>query len=71
MSVYVYVSVCPLPRLVITSGMMRHDMDLYDWLNKFYNFYMTAAVNIISRHGLTTELKHIMETNLIKVSYLA
>ena len=24
----------------------------YDWLNKFYNFYMAAVISIISRRGL-------------------
>ena len=33
---YVYVCVSAL-RLLITSGMMWHDTDPYDWLNKFYN----------------------------------
>ena len=38
----------------------------YDWLNKGYNFYITA-VAIISG-GRILELKCIVETNLIKVS---
>ena len=36
-------------RLLITSGMI---WTLYDWLNKFYSFYMTAVVNIVSWHGM-------------------
>ena len=38
-SMCVCVSVCPPPRLLITSGVMWCDMGLCDWLNKFYNFY--------------------------------
>ena len=45
--------VCPLPRLLITSGMMWHDIDPYDWLNKFYGFYMAAVVGIGSGHDLS------------------
>ena len=36
------------PRLLITSGMMWCDIDPYDWLNKFYGFYMAAVVDIVS-----------------------
>ena len=39
-------------------------MDLYDWLNKFYRFYMAAALNILSRCDLM--LMHIVETSLIR-----
>ena len=36
-----------------------HDMDsIYDWLNKFYSFYMAAVVSIISRHGLSIDAYH-------------
>ena len=28
----------------------------YDWLNKFYNFYMAAVVGIVSRRGLSIEV---------------
>ena len=31
-------------------------MDPYDWINKFYNFYMAAIASIISRHGLAIEV---------------
>ena len=41
----VCVCVCLLPRLLITSGMI---WTLYDWLNKFYSFYMAAVVIIHS-----------------------
>ena len=29
---------------------------LYDWLNKFYNFYMAVVVDIISRLGLSIDV---------------
>ena len=31
---------------------------LYDWLNKFYSFYVAAVVGIISRHGLSIDVHH-------------
>ena len=30
----------------------------YDWLNKFYSFYMAAVVVIGSGHGLRIEVHH-------------
>ena len=47
-NVGMHVFVCPPPRLLITSGVMWCDIDPYDWLNKFYGFYMAAVVGIIS-----------------------
>ena len=44
--VCVCVCVSPPPRLSITSGVMWCDIDPYDWLNKFYGFYMAAVVGI-------------------------
>ena len=41
----IHVCVCPPPRLLITSGVMC-DIDPYDWLKKFYGFYMAAVVGI-------------------------
>ena len=38
----------------------------YDWLNKFYSFYMAAVVVIGSGHGL--RMKCVMVTNPIRVS---
>ena len=32
------------------------DMDPYDWLNKFYRFYLVAVVSIISRCGLRIDV---------------
>ena len=55
---------CPLPRLLITSGMIWTP---YDWSNKGYSFYMMVAVVVINDgHGIRIE--HIVETNLIRVS---
>ena len=54
MCVCVCVSVCAL-RPIITSDVIWTP---YDWLNKFYNFYMAAVVVIISRHDLKIEVLH-------------
>ena len=54
MCVCVCLCVCPPPRLLITSGMIWTP---YDWLNKFYSFYMVTAVVIGSRHGLRIEVR--------------
>ena len=43
------------PRLLITSGVIWTP---YDWLYKFYSFYMAAAVVIGSRRGLRIEACH-------------
>ena len=50
------------PRLLITSGVIWIP---YDWLNKFYSFYVAAVVGIVSRHGLA--LMRVVRTNLITV----
>ena len=50
--VCVCVCVCSAPRLVIASSMIWIP---YDWLNKFYSFYVGAIVGIVSRCGLTIE----------------
>ena len=50
---HVCVFVCPPLRLLITSGVMWCDIDPYDWSNKFYGFYMAAAVGIVSGHGIS------------------
>ena len=41
------------PRLLITSGVIWHDIDPYDWLNKFCGFYMAAVVGIVSGHNVS------------------
>ena len=51
----VCVSVCPPPRLVITSGVIWTP---YDWLKKYYSFCMAAIVSIVSRCGLRIEVRH-------------
>ena len=51
--VCVCLRVCLLLGLLITSGMMWCDMDLYNWSNKFYGFYMAAVVDIDSGHDVS------------------
>ena len=51
----VCVCVYLLLKLLITSGMMWHDMDPYDWLNVFYSCYMAAVFNIVSKRGLNID----------------
>ena len=50
------VCVSPPPRLLITSGMMWCDIDPYDWLNKFYGFYMAAVVGIVSGRDVSIHM---------------
>ena len=52
------VCVCPPPRLLITSGVMWCDIDPYDWLNKFYGFYMAAVIGINSGRDLSIYIHH-------------
>ena len=63
---YIFVCMCVSPplRLLRIGGIMWHDMDLYDWLNKFYSCYMAAAVGIVSTHDL---LMFVIEANLIRL----
>ena len=64
--VVVCVCVCPPLRLLITSGMICTP---YDWLNKFYNCYMTNVVsNSVSLMGMALALMRIIKTNPIRVS---
>ena len=57
-SVQMFVCVCvcvfvhPPPRLLITSGMMWHDMDPTLLVKKFYNCYMATVVIVINGCGL-------------------
>ena len=62
----VCVFVCPLPRLLITSGIMWHDMNPYNWLNKFYSCYMATIVFIMNGEALA--LIFVTEPNPIIVS---
>ena len=64
--VFVYVCVCPPPRLFITSGVMGVMWTPYDWSNKFYGFYMAAVVDIDSRRGVSSI--RVVETGAIRVS---
>ena len=48
----VFVCVSPPSRLLITSGVMWHDMDPCEWLNKFYSCYMANVVIIVNGPGL-------------------
>ena len=43
-------------------------MDPYDWLNKFYSFYVTAVVGIVGRHGLSTDAHHENQPNKHKLA---
>ena len=58
--VCVCVSVCLPPRLVITSGVIWTS---YDWLSKFYSFYIAAVVSIVSRCGIAIEAHHRNQPN--------
>ena len=40
----------------MTSGVMWCDIDLYNWFNKFYGFYMEVVVGIISGCGLSIHM---------------
>ena len=61
--VHVWLCVCPLLRLLITSDMIRTP---YDWLNRFYSFCMAIVVGIVSRHGFTVEGHSINQPNKCK-----
>ena len=52
-------------RLLITSSVIWTP---YDWLNKFYSFYVVAVSLLVM--GVVLELKHIVETNIVRLSYL-
>ena len=58
--------VCPRLRLLISSGMMWHDMDPCDWLKKFYSCYMATVVVIVN--GVALELVRVIGTNPITIS---
>ena len=66
--VCVYVHVCvlyPPLRVLITSGMIWNP---YDWLNKFYSFYMVAVVGIISKRGFGIQVHHRNQANKSKLA---
>ena len=68
MHVCVFVCVCarepvyggPAPRLLITSGVMCHDMDLIQ-------LYMPAVVGIVSRRSLSFDAHHRYQPNKSKL----
>ena len=64
----VCVCVCSPPRLLITSGAMWCDIDPYDWLNKFYDFYMAVVVGISSGRDVSIYTVCVVETSPIRVS---
>ena len=63
--VCVFTCVCPSLRLLITCGMIWTP---YDWLNKFYSFYM-AIVVIVNGRGLghTLTLIRVVDNNPLRV----
>ena len=61
--VFLYVCVCPSPRLLITSGVIWTP---YDWLNNFYSFiWQLKSLSVV---GVVLELKRIVVTNPTRVS---
>ena len=43
-------------------------MDPYDWLNKFYRFYVAAVVSIVSRCDLSIDVHHEKQPNKHKLA---
>ena len=58
------VCVCLPPRLLITSGVI---LTPYDWLNKFYRFYMAAVIGIVNRHDLSIDAHRTNQPNKNKL----
>ena len=52
MHVCVFERVCPPLRLLITSGMMWHDITSYNWSNRIYSCYKANVVGIVDGQGL-------------------
>ena len=50
-----WICMCSPPKLLIIGGMI---WALYDWLNKFYSFYMAAIVDNISGRGPSIDVYH-------------
>ena len=52
--------VCPHLRLLITSGVMRRDMDLTQLVKQVYNCYMATVVIIVNGRslGISTHRRH-------------
>ena len=53
---------CVSLRLLLTSGTI---LTLYDWLNKFYSFYMAAVGDTVSRCSLSIDVHHRNLPNLV------
>ena len=49
------VSVCVSPHEAIISYVIQ---TMYDWLNKFYSFYIAAVVSSVSRCDLSIDVCH-------------
>ena len=64
----VCVVVCLPLRLLITSSMI---LSPYDWLNKFYNFYMAAVVRLDGKCGLRTEAHYRNQLSITKLALYA
>ena len=47
--------------------MIEPYMIVHDWPNRFYNIYMVAIVNIISKRGLRIEACHRNQPNMSKL----
>ena len=58
MCVCVCVCVCPLPRQLISSGMMWCDIDLIRLVKQVYSRYMAIKVGIFNGRGLGIDTCH-------------
>ena len=59
--VFVYVSMCVFVCvfcLLLSTRLSGIVWTQYDWVNKFYNFYMSAVVDVVSRCGSSIDAHH-------------
>ena len=61
--VFVYVWLCPLPRLLIISGVIWTP---HEWLNKYYSFIWQLKSLLVM--GVVLELKPVVVTDPTRVS---